>query len=136
MDRLRLAVLVLFMFGCTTAKVVPTSTAPLRLTLSVAPQVGIAQAMVSARIRVVDEARLLRCPQFELRWGIRDEPSESSGFQGDYCGAEGGPRVHSPLPRRLALRTPGEYDIHATMADQGVSLHDRATVNVIGRTDE
>lgn len=107
---------------------------PLSLTLTVSPNVGFAPLNVLASIRVVDERRVLVCPQFNIAWGVTDEPAESSGFPGDSCW-EDGPRVHSPRPRILSLRYPGEYLIVASMADSGVSLSDRATVSVHGRTE-
>lgn len=121
----------MWLVGCAHAVPSPVP-APLSLRLTVGPRTGLAPLMVSARIRVTDPQAQLACPQFGLTWGIRDEPAESSGFQGDYCGTEGGPRIHSPLPRRLALRAPGTYEIHATMADHGIALHDSATVEVLG----
>lgn len=123
------------MNGCVhRARVTRAVEEPLYLKLTVSPSVGFAPLNVLASIRVVDDRRVLVCPAFNLVWGIKDEPAESSGFPGDSCW-EDGPRVHSPRPRILSLRYPGEYLIIASMADQGVSLSDRATVSVHGRTE-
>lgn len=109
----------------------------LALKLSVSPRSGIAPLTVQASIRVIDpEPRKLLCPQFTLLAKVGDEPPDyTSGFAGDVRCAGEGPRVHAPRPRLIPLRRAGEWVIHASLADHGLTLHDRQTVTVLGRAE-
>jgi len=102
--------------------------------LRVSPQTGFAPLVVQALLLVWDPQHVLLCPQFALVWAVLGDPGPEgvSTFPGDSCGSDG-PLLHAPRARLLLLRRAGEYVVVASMADQGVALSDRATVQVIGK---
>lgn len=110
----------------------------LGLSLRVHPQAGIAPLDVRAVILVLDPERILDCPVYSILWTRQGdtEAEGKSGFAGDVACGPNGPLIHAPRPRPIRLYRPGEWVIHASMADHGLTLHDRQTVQVIGRGEE